>query len=39
VEWPPEQLSAVCDFFRADSENLLAFCGKSPDFWDLEGGT
>lgn len=37
VEWAPDRLKAVCDFLRTDAENLLRHCGKSPDFWNLEG--
>jgi len=39
VEWAPDRLKAVCDFFRKDAESLLRHCNKPIDFWNLEGGT
>lgn len=36
VEWAPRELEAVETLYRKDSRKLLAHCGKSADFWELD---
>lgn len=36
-DWDEDTLDLVESYFREDSKQLLSYCDKDPDFWDLHG--
>ena len=36
VRWEPGALRSVVEIFREDSLQLLSYCGKSLDIWNLD---